>query len=128
MKLPLNRSAHSVLVLAVLCTVANAGAIGLPNYSVVDFHGRKATALNEAGTVVGVSGHVNSGNYMNTPHTPAFVADGTGMPDLGTLGGYRSTATAINNAGQVVGYSEVDKNDKEFWYATVHAFLSDGHA
>jgi len=69
----------------------------------------RATAINNRGQVVGVSGTA-------TNVQRAFLwQDGT-MTDLGTLGGDSSEAAAINDLGQVVGSSSTATN-------VAHAFL-----
>jgi len=69
----------------------------------------RATAINNRGQVVGVSGSA-------TNVQRAFLwQDGT-MTDLGTLGGDSSEAAAINDLGQVVGSSSTATN-------VAHAFL-----
>jgi probable HAF family extracellular repeat protein len=60
-----------------------------------------ATAINDAGQVVGVS---QTGN--GEAHATLFNTSGGANRDLGTLGGHASDATAINNAGQVVGAAD----------------------
>ena len=61
-----------------------------------------ATAINNAGTVVGYADYPNPHGAI---HAFRYTAAG-GMRDLGTLGGQHSYAYGINAAGQVVGYSE----------------------
>lgn len=64
-----------------------------------------ATALNDAGVVVGVS-ETESGTYRAFVWTPAY-GDPTGgrMQDLGTLAGWHcSGAQSINNHGDIVGF------------------------
>ena len=58
-----------------------------------------ATAVNDAGQVVGCSLHAG-----DDTHAFSWTAAG-GMIDLGTLGGCCSEAIAVNDAGQVVGCS-----------------------
>jgi probable HAF family extracellular repeat protein len=74
-----------------------------------------ATAVNDAGQVVGYSQLLNNAAYH------AFLWQGGAMTDLGTLSG-NSYAYGINAQGQVVGYSYLPGN------AAYHAFLWQGGA
>jgi probable HAF family extracellular repeat protein len=78
--------------------------------------GSIATALNDSGTVVGMS-------YI--PGDPlvshAVLWDGSAISDLGTLGGTEAVALDINNSGQIVGMSRTATGDK-------HAFLYEDDA
>jgi probable HAF family extracellular repeat protein len=70
-----------------------------------------ATAMNDAGDVVGISSVTPDGS---TAH--AFLHRGGVMHDLGALGGRQSAAYAINEHGAVVGVIESASGD-------THAFL-----
>lgn len=69
-----------------------------------------ATAINDAGQVVGTSGM--AGDWR----TRAFITgpDGVGMRDLGSLGGDYIRPVAINNSGQVVGETYVGFDSRAF--------------
>lgn len=75
----------------------------------------RATAINEAGDVVGSSFIAGFAAFH------AFLYRDGSMRDLGTLGGPSSSAAAINDAGQIAGTSFID-DDIE------HAFLYSGGA
>jgi probable HAF family extracellular repeat protein len=74
-----------------------------------------ATAINEAGQIVGDSAVAGDATRHAFLHTPGA------MIDLGTLGGAGSVAFAINSAGQVVGGADTAAGER-------HAFLWSGSA
>ena len=80
-------------------TVTDLGILpGWGNYS-------RATAINQAGEVVGYSGPTDPTASPSPTQTRAFIWDASnGMRDLGTLGGAGySKALSINNSGLVTG-------------------------
>ena len=84
------------------------GTLAGPSNTGVD---SEATAINDKGQVVGVSG---------TASNNAFLYSGGTMTDLGTLGGSGSTATGINESGQIVGWSMTTDDSAQ------HAYLYSG--
>ena len=66
----------------------------------------RASAINNAGQVVGYSGNMSGG----PGHAFSWTKKG-GMVDLGTLGGSNSYAYGINNAGQIVGDSQTSSGE-----------------
>lgn len=81
-----------------------------------EFGGANATALNDAGQVVGEATRPS----FWAPQTHAVIWDADGIHDIGTLGGRQSGATGVNASGQVVGSAETSAGER-------HAFLySDG--
>ena len=84
----------------------------------VFFWSSGATAINDAGDVVG-SSDAPAGPYApSSPEHHAFLYRGRRMIDLGTLG-TDSVATGLNDAGDVVGYYRVAGD-------VTHAFLHRG--
>jgi probable HAF family extracellular repeat protein len=77
-----------------------------------------ATAVNDAGQIVGYSG---TGPYSLNTVAHATLWSGTTATDLGTLGGATSHATSINNSGQIVGYS-----DTSSWSVTHATYWNNG--
>jgi uncharacterized repeat protein (TIGR01451 family) len=102
-----------------LLTLRSSFAQTPPQYQVLDLGtlggtGSGATALNNAGQVVGYSTFAGGGENH------AFIYFGGSMIDPGTFwpnGSANTTATGINNSGQVVGHSANTDNTTE------HAFL-----
>ncbi len=72
----------------------------------------RATAINDAGQVVGVTATPGSSAYQATVATSASDAY-----RLGTLGGTNSEANAINNLSMVAGESQIRGNTA--WHATL---------
>lgn len=64
--------------------------------------GGVASAINNAGQVVGYSARSNNGPFV----TRAFLWQGGVMQDLGTLGGKSSRANGINKRSEIVGLAE----------------------
>lgn len=64
--------------------------------------GGVASAINNAGQVVGYSARSNNGPFV----TRAFLWQDGVMQDLGTLGGESSRANGINKRGEIVGLAE----------------------
>lgn len=64
--------------------------------------GGVASAINNAGHVVGYSARSNNGPFV----TRAFLWEGGPLQDLGTLGGKSSRANGINKRGEIVGLAE----------------------
>jgi probable HAF family extracellular repeat protein len=85
--------------------------------------GSEATAVNNAGQVVGGSYGIHSGGHHHGLHSHrishAFLWQNGVMTDLGTLGGKSSYANAVNDAGEVVGSAAL-RHSREFG---THAFL-----
>lgn len=77
-----------------------------------EFGGANATALNEAGQIVGEATHAS----FWSPWTHAVIWDAGGIHDIGTLGGRDSGARGVNASGQVVGSAETSSHER-------HAFL-----
>ena len=76
-----------------------------------------ATAINDAGQVVGISGACDVA-VGNLSATHAVMWEKGSVTDLGNLGGAKwHTPTAINPAGDVVGFSDLPGD------AVMHAFL-----
>ena len=70
-----------------------------------------ATAINDRGQVVGISGSCDVAVGRFSAHRAILWENGTPV-DLGTLGGVAwNTATAINNLGVVVGFSNLADPD-----------------
>jgi probable HAF family extracellular repeat protein len=110
MKVISNCRAHGLVLAAALGIglgfVTHASAqersylIDLNSRTATDLGSLTATAINDAGQVVGDFD-------TDTGRTHAFITgpNGVGMTDLGTLGGTVSSATGVNAAGQVAGWS-----------------------
>jgi probable HAF family extracellular repeat protein len=89
--------------------------IDLNSKTVIDLGNVEATAINDAGQVVG-----RFRTAEGTTHAFITGPDGVGMRDLGTLGGLgrgESYARGINDAGQVVGESSTAEGKS-------HAFIT----
>jgi probable HAF family extracellular repeat protein len=106
-----------LLLVPILCAAFTAAQ----TYTVTDLgtiggHLSNATAINDAGQVVG-SSYITTQNGLD--HAFLWTAS-TGMQDLGTLpGGNNSSAFGINNLEQVVGCSSISTNNS----VPSHAFL-----
>jgi len=94
--------------------ITELGQLGSGNMSL-------ATAINDAGQVVGESNIAVDGQVPTHP----YLYDGVALHDLGTLASRGvNSAVAINNAGQVAGYSEArDGLMHAFFYE--HGVMSD---
>jgi len=84
----------------------------------IDLGGGSASAINDAGQIIGASSGAGNG--------PVLWSGGT-LTVLGTLGGDSAIARDINNAGQIVGWSALagDPNGHAtLWNGTVATDLN----
>lgn len=88
-----------------------------------------ASAINDAGQIVGSSDSAPQGLYNSRPLRAVVWQNGT-VVDLGTLGGPGSIAFDINNAGQIVGSANTstvsNENPPFFWGGTGGSGASGG--
>jgi len=70
-----------------------------------------AFALNENGTIVGISENGAIDPDTGYPEAVAVVWKNSNLTNLGTLGGAQSLAAMVNNRGQVVGWAMNDIPD-----------------
>lgn len=88
-----------------------------PLYPNIYRGGTYASAMNDAGVVVGSGSHYNgdcsSGDWgceYRTPWSRAIIYQNGQTTDLGTLGGNTASANDINNQGVIVGVSKTSPN------------------
>ncbi|HEX5355761.1 MAG TPA: hypothetical protein VFW93_06070 [Aquabacterium sp.] len=86
------------------------------SWNAIDLGVSTATALNEAGQVVGFFSTASGAT-----HAFATGANGSGFVDLGTLGGTNSRAWDINNAGQIVGAADTAGGTSNAFITTANA-------
>ena len=97
-------------------------AVALPPYS-GDLDGA-ATAINQWGTVVGISGICDGAIGGGTAEHMVMWAHGRVARSLPTLGGaYWNTPMDINNLGNVAGFSDLPGDGPTFPQSNFHAFF-----
>jgi probable HAF family extracellular repeat protein len=97
-------------------------ALALPPYA-GDLDGA-ATAINQWGAAVGISGICDGAIGGGTAEHMVMWRDGRVVRSLPTLGGaYWNTPMDINNLGDVVGFSDLPGDGPTFGQANFHAFF-----